>query len=81
MIYAFIAMFLAFPILSIVWCISNFIEYRKAKSASGSDDSGQAKDKIRHLKTMSVVSLITAIVLTGVIVGTIITFAIGIMYM
>ena len=81
MVYVFVAMFLALPVISIAWCISSSRKYLKAKFNPTPDNSEQYKEKIQHLRAVFVVSLIVALVSTGVVVGTIITFAIGIMYM
>ena len=80
-VYAFILIFLAIPILSIVWSISNFINYKKAKNNHSNTDTFQNKESLRSLRTITVISFIVAFVLTAVVIGTIITFAIGIMYM
>lgn len=81
MIYGIIAVFLAIPIISVVWCISNFIEYRKAKADNTINPDTHSKEEMKRLKTSFILSVIVAFILTAVVVGSIITFALSIVYM
>ena len=81
MIYAILAMFLIIPIISVVWCISKFIEYRKAKADNTLNPDTHSKEEIKKLKTSFILSLIVAFILVAVVGGTIITFALSIVYM
>lgn len=77
---AFIAMFFAIPLVSIVWCILNLIEYRKAKRESEVSPETH-EEELKKIKIRLIISSVIALVLTSVVVGTIITFALGIVYM
>jgi uncharacterized membrane protein len=81
MIYGIVAIFLAIPIISIVWCISSLVEYRKAKADNMHNPDTHTEEEIKSLKKNLIISAIVAFVLTGVVVGIIITFALGIVYM
>ncbi len=81
MIYAIMAMFLIIPIISVVWCISNFIEYRKAKADNMLNPDTHSEEKIKRRKTSFILSVIVAFILVAVVGGTIITFALSIVYM
>jgi hypothetical protein len=76
MIYAFIAMFLAIPIMSVIWWITNLIDFCKAKK-----NSETTPEEMKSLKSNLIISSVVAFVLAGVVGGTIITFAMGIVYM
>lgn len=81
MIYAFIAMFLVIPIMSVVWWISNLVEFCKAKRNNKLNPDTHSKEEIKALKSKLILSSIVAFVLVGVVGGTIVTFALGIVYM
>lgn len=76
MIYAFIAMFLAIPIMSVIWWITNLIDFCNAKK-----NSEITPEKMKSLKSNLIISSVVAFILAGVVGGTIITFALGIVYM
>ncbi len=81
MIYAFVAMFLAIPIISFIWWISNLMEFCKAKRNNKSNPDTHSKEEIKALRSKLILSSIVAFVLVGVVGGTIVTFALGIVYM
>lgn len=76
MIYAFIAMFLVIPIMSVIWWISNLVTFCKAKQ-----NSEITPEEMKSLKSNLIISSVVSFVLVGVVGGTIITFAMGIVYM
>ena len=76
MIYAFIAMFLAKPIMSVIWWITNLIDFCKAKK-----NSEITPEEMKSLKSNLIISSVVAFILAGVVGGTIVTFALGIVYM
>lgn len=73
-------MFFAVPFVSVVWCILNLIEYRKAKRESEVSPETH-EDELKKIKIHLIISFVIAFVLTSVVVGTAITFALGIVYM
>lgn len=81
MIYGIVAVFLAIPIISIVWFISNLVGYRRAKAYNELNPDTHTEEEIKSLKKSLIISAIVAFILTGVVVGTIITFALSIVYM
>ena len=76
MIYAFIAMFLAIPIMSVIWWITNLIDFCKAKK-----NSEITPEEMKSFKSKLILSSVVAFILAGVVGGTIVTFALGIVYM
>ena len=81
MIYVFIAMFLAIPIISLIWWISNLVEFCKAKRNNKLNPDTHSKEEMKALKSNLIISSVISFVLVGVVCGTIITFAMGIVYM
>ncbi len=81
MIYAFIAMFLAIPIIAIVGWILNLIEYCRTKRNIESNPDIDNKDALKPIKTNLIISSVIAFVLVAIIVGLVVTFAMGIAYM
>lgn len=81
MIYAFIAMFLAIPIISLIWWISNLVDFSKAKRNNKLNLDTHSKEEMKALKSKLILSSVVAFVLVGVVGGTIVTFALSIVYM
>ncbi len=81
MIYAFIAMFLAIPIISLIWWISNLVDFSRAKRNNKLNPDTHSKEEMKALKSKLILSSIVAFVLVGVVGGTIVTFALSIVYM
>ena len=81
MIYVFIAMFLAIPIMSVIWWISNLVAFCKAKNNNKLNPDTHSKEEMKTLRSKLILSSVVAFVLVGVVGGTIVTFALGIVYM
>ena len=81
MIYAFIAMFLAIPIIAVVGWILNLTEYCRTKRNIESNPDVESKDALKPIKTNLIISSVIAFVLVAIIIGLIVTFAMGIAYM
>ncbi len=81
MIYGIIAVFLAIPIIAVIGWLLNLIEYCKTKRNIESNPDINKKDALKPIKTNLIISSVIAFVLVAIIVGLIITFAMGIAYM
>lgn len=81
MFYGIIAVFLAVPVIAVIGWLLNLIEYCKMKRNIESNPDTNKKETLKPIKTNLIISSVIAFVLVAIIVGLIITFAMGIAYM
>lgn len=81
MIYAIISMIFVVPIVAIVFWIVSLTKYIRASKENKLNSDAYSTDEIQAIKKEFIITSVVTFVLVAVIVGLVVTFALGIAYM
>ena len=81
MIYAIISMIFVVPIVAIIFWILSLIKFIKATKENKLNPDAYSTDDMQAIKKEFIITSVVTFILVAVIVGLVVTFALGIAYM
>lgn len=81
MFYIIILVFFTVPIIAVAGWILNLTKYIQAKRENKENPDTHSKEEMKSIKSNLIISSVIAFILVAIIVGLVITFAMGIAYM